>query len=46
MDDTEAARHLANLSVSDRKGVEARIEVRYATVTYPAEPDELGTWRK
>ena len=46
MDDTEASRHLANVSLSDRKSFEARIEVRYATVTYPAQPDEVGTWRK
>ena len=46
MDDTEAARHLSNVSLSQRKGIEARIEVRYATVTYPAAPDEVGTWSK
>ena len=46
MDDTEASRHLTNVSLSDRRGIEARIEVRYATVAYPAAADEVGTWRK
>ena len=46
MDDTEAARHITNVSLSTRKGIEARIEVRYATVTYSADPDEVGTWKK
>ena len=46
MDDTEAARHIANFSLRVGKGVDAKIEVRFARVEYGVLPDEIGTWKK
>lgn len=44
-DYTEAIRHLQNFAYGEAKG-NYKVEVRYANVTYPDAPDEVGTWEK